>query len=66
MRAKRHGGGGVFATPVVVWNVMSESMVGERLGRRKGREIGTHLYTMMGFEICPVGNLKSLSDSDQG
>lgn len=44
----------------------SESMVGERLGRRKGRETGTHLYSMMGFEICPVGNLKSLSDSDQG
>lgn len=40
--------------------------MGERLGRKKGRETGTHLYAMMGFEICPVGNLKSLSDSDQG
>lgn len=32
----------------------------------EGREAGTHLYAMMGFGICPAGNLKSFSVSDQG
>ena len=65
-RAKRHEGAGIFAGPVVVCSVMATGSGGERMERRQDREAGTQLYDMMGFGICPVGNLRSSSDSEQG